>query len=564
MDWRTILLAGSSVFFLGLLGCNEDPVGGEFTFDAGQSDTDVPSTAEEWFETACETTSPGDVTVQENQDGNWAFALPKGDFEYFNLPISGFDAPHAGALIGESGMNLAGAIASGPGSIDHFEEPDKTLRRAILDRLPDGIEASDFGGSLSPEYETHDGRRARTLTSPLLTDSAMAAGQLRNDILFALTEFDDSDIWFTEPNFDGEAFSSFRLRLTLQTMPGAGDRDDHWVIALSVEPTEPNDEEARIAATDLAGSHNLAVAGSSFSAQCDRSTMVLPTPYYLYFVIDVDGPAGWAGTVENYVTRISERIAQISPRFRLQIGITNTIAANEGRFFRETGWIERGEMSVDAVRRAATMCAESNDWQCSGERDGLAVAEAGLQRMDRPDNAGGEGPRMKSANERGLAVIFISDENPESVQSGARTPASYRESLESHSPWVVQVIGPQSDCGSKPLAKAYRGIDADSVEDLCALPTNAGELNRIVREVFAIGGVAYETRALGSIQLSEMPISPSLRMFQNAEGIVRDDADGFRYQPDLNQVELRGGFSPWQVDYWGEPYFNVVRYYAWD
>jgi hypothetical protein len=292
--------------------------------------------------------------------------------------------------------------------------------------------------------------------------------------------------------------------------------------------------------------------------------MVLPTPYYLYFVIDVDGPAGWAGTVENYVTRISERIAQISPRFRLQIGITNTIAANEGRFFRETGWIERGEMSVDAVRRASTMCAESNDWQCGGERDGLAVAEAGLQRMDRPDNAGGKGPTMKPADQRQLAVIFISDENPASIQSGARDAASYRESLESHSPSVVQVIGPQSNCGSKPLAKAYRGIDADSVEDLCSLPNNAGELNRIVRNVFAIGGVAYETRALEAIQLSETPISPSLRMFQNTAEIVRDDAGGYRYQSDFNQIELRGRFSPWQVDYFGGPYFNVVRYYAWD
>ncbi len=564
MDWQTILLAGSSVFFLGLLGCNEDPVGGGFTFDAGQNDTGVPSTAEEWFETACETTSPGDVTVQENQDGNWAFALPKGDFEYFNLPISGFDAPHAGALIDHSNGDVAGAVASGPGSIDDFEEPDKSLRRALLDRLPDGVETPDFGSNLSAEYETHDGRRARTLTSPLLTDSAMAAGQLRNDILFALADFDHSDIWFVEPEFDGTAFSSFRLRLTLQSMPSAGDGGGHWVIALSVEPTEPNDEQTRIAAVDMAGSHNLAVAGSSFSAQCDRSTMVLPTPYYLYFVIDVDGPAGWAGTVENYVTQVSERIAQISPRYRLQIGITNTVAANEGRFFREADWLERGEVSVDAVRRAATVCQETNGWQCGGERDGLAVAEAGLQRMDRPESGGGEGPSMKPADQRQLAVIFISDEEPASVQSGNRTAASYRESLQSHNPWVVQVIGPQSDCGSKPLAKAYRGIDADSVEDLCALPTNAGELNRIVREVFAIGGVAYETRALGSIQLSETPISPSLRMFQNADGIVRDDADGFRYQPDLNQVELRGGFSPWQVDYFGGPYFNVVRYYSWD
>jgi hypothetical protein len=291
--------------------------------------------------------------------------------------------------------------------------------------------------------------------------------------------------------------------------------------------------------------------------------MRLPTPYYLYFVIDVDGPAGWADTVETYVTQVSERLAQISSdNFRIQIGITNTVVANEGRFFRDTGWLERGELSVDAVRRVATACQESNDWQCDGERDGLAVAEAGLQKMDRPASAGGDGPRMKPDDERGLAVIFISDENPESVQSGARTPASYVESLESHSPWVVQVIGPQSDCGSKPLAKAYRGIDADSVEDLCSLPNNAGELNRIVREVFDVWATGRSS--IGAFSLSETPISPSLRMFQNAAEIVRDDAGGFRYQPDFNQVELRGAFSPWQVDYFGGPYFNVVRYYAWD
>jgi hypothetical protein len=218
-------------------------------------------------------------------------------------------------------------------------------------------------------------------------------------------------------------------------------------------------------------------------------------------------------------------------------------------------------MSVDAVRRAATMCVESDDWQCGGERDGLAVAEAGLQRMARPESAGGEGPRMKPTDQRQLAVIFISDENPASIQSGARTPASYRESLESHSPSVVQVIGPQSDCGSKPLAKAYRGIDAESVEDLCSLPNNAGGLNRIVREVFDVWVSGLSS--IGAFSLSEIPISPSLRMFQNADEIVRDDAGGFRYQPDFNQVELRGAFSPWQVDYFGGPYFNVVRYYAW-
>ena len=561
---RTALILGCLLPLAATFGCNEDPRRGAFTMDVGTEDTSPPSEAEKWYQTACETTSPREISVEENGDGNWAYALPRSASEYRNLQLSGFEAPHAAAIVESNLTGVSGALLSRSVAFGEENAPDAVMRDQIAS-FPEPVAEKIFG-TLGGPYETHGGRRVTIARFLLKADAPMTVDAFRNLMLVHFADFDRDDVESLGDE-DGETHSKFRVYVTLQTMPTPETDRKHGVYSMAVSAAQAYDEndEVRQAMEDLSLSNNVAPAGTAWTGRCDKYRMRMPTPFYVYFVLDVDGPGDYEEAVEKYVSEVAKRFEQAFPGsadFRTRIGITNTIVENRGRLVSEGGWIPADANVERLVEKAATDCEPTADWTCQGTRDGLATIENGLRQMDSRSDPSDKSVRMKPPGDRALALVIISDEEPASIRSGERTAESYRTFLEGHRPDILQVIGPQKDCGnSQRLATAYGDIGAGSVDDYCQMAEGEAGLNT-VSDAFAFSGTGTPS-TLGGFHLSDTPITNSLRTFQNDTFVPRSGEDGFRYFAYSNNAVLVGSFSPYSVDPWEAPYFNAFRYYSW-
>jgi hypothetical protein len=307
-------------------------------------------------------------------------------------------------------------------------------------------------------------------------------------------------------------------------------------------------------AIDISKPASLAPLGTSFSAQCAKDQVDLPTPWYFYFVIDVDGPEAYEAWVESYVAALAERVSKdsgnfIAPRF----GFTNDIAANEGELVGAGDWLRLGDGLQRAVREAATDCRSFGGWRCEGERDALSVTEQGLSSV-----------KMKPKSERELSIVLITDEQPASIQSGRQTADSYKDQLAEFEPTFLHVLRPSGDCvPNSAIPEAYGNIGADFVDDLCELQ-NGDRLDQILYHSFSIFGTGNPSNP-DEIDLRQRPIPSTIQVFQNDLRVPRSRTAGFSDRHTSPQsITLHGPFSAQALDLWRGPYFNVARYYSWD
>ena len=572
---RRATFAVLSILLVVSVGCNEDPQRTPFNFDtgkrdAGQSDIEASDTgsqdagdvsdAREWFETACETTSPRDVRIEENERGNWAFAVPQRVSEYQTLRPAGFETPHAASVMNAREVGVAGALVSRPLEISESNSVDAILEQTLKDSLPEGLaegEHSTFSGS----YETRDGRSASQARIWVEAVKPMDAGEVRERILFHLAEFSPADVDINS-DFEGEEGSEFRLLVTLQSMPTSGSNREHGVFSFSVAPKTSynNSEPTRQTSEDIHLSNNLAPAGTSYTDFCEKFHVTIRDRMYVYLVIDVDGPEEYSKTVDRFFSKIADQAFEPTPRL-VRLGVTNTVMANEGRFVHD-GWLNDKDEFLQAIKDAATDCKTTDDWACEGERDGLAVAKSGFEYMNDQENPPPRDVRMVPGGVS--AVGIISDEKPHTIESGERTADYYRA-------WgkrrVRQIIGPRGDCAAdKKLAEAYIDVfgetDYPYLDDYCELQEELNYSNTVFQNFLTTFPISRRTTH--APQLSSTPLTPSLRSLLNAKEIPRSRENGFDYHPSDNTAWLNGSYSDIELDPFAGPYFVAFRYWSWD
>jgi hypothetical protein len=557
---RTALTLGCLLLLAATSGCNEDPRPGAFTVDAGTEDTSPPSEAEKWYQTACETTSPREISVEENTDGNWAYALPRSASEYRNLQLSGFEAPHAAAVVETSLNGVAGALMSRPVDFAENNGPDGVMRNQS-ESFPDPVAEKIFATNQGA-YDTQGGRRATNGRFLLKTDVPMTVDAFRNLMLVHFADFDRSDVEGLGGD-DGEKHSQFRVFVTLQTMPTPGTDRNHGVYSIAVSAAQAYDEneEVRQAMEDLSLSNNLAPAGTSRRDDCDKYSVPIGTRQYTYLVIDVDGPEGYSKDVNRFFSKISEAAFARGVPPLVRLGVTNTVMANEGRFVHD-GWLNNKEEFLQAVKDAATECKPTDDWACEGERDGLGVAKKGLEYMSNQENPPPKDVRM--VPDSLSAVGIISDEKPHTIESGERTAEYYRD-------WfgrkIGQIVGPKGQCSAKKrLAQAYIDISSENgytyLDDYCELRDELDTNNTAVQNFWR--AVPIDQTTTHSSQLSLTPLTPSLRAVLNAEDVPRSRENGFAYFANANTAGLYGSYSGNKLDPFAGPYFVAFRYWSWD
>ena len=563
-----------SILLVVSVGCNEDPQRTPFNFDtgnrdAGQSDTEMSDTssqdagdmsdAREWFESACETTSPRDVAIQENEQGNWAFAVPQRVSEYQTLRPAGYETPHAAAVMSAPSADVAGALVSGPMEINESDSVDGVLRNSLMGSLPENLSEGEFS-TFRGSYETPDGRSASKGIMWVESDEPMDAGEVRERILFHLADFSPADVDINS-NFEGEEGSKFQLLATLQSMPTPGSNREHGVFSFSVAPEARynKSEPTRQTTEDIRLSNNLAPAGTSYTGFCDKFHVTIGKRKYVYLILDVDGPEGYSKTVDRFFATIADQAFDPAPPL-VRLGVTNTVMANEGRFVHD-GWLNDKEEFLQAIKDAATECKPTDDWACEGERDGLAVAKSGLEYMNNQEDPPPRDVLMVPGNVS--AVSIISDEKPHTIESGERTADFYK-------PWlrgITQIIGPQDGCSAdKKLSEAYREVfennDRSFIDDYCDLENELDYDNPPFRQFltrFPVGA-----RFIDAPQLTSTPLTPSLRAVLNNEDVPRSRDDGFYYLARRNTAWLNGSYSGTGLDPFGGPYFVAFPYSSWD
>jgi hypothetical protein len=333
-------------------------------------------------------------------------------------------------------------------------------------------------------------------------------------------------------------------------------------MAVSAAQAYDENDEVRQALEDLSLSNNVAPAGTGRTGQCEKMRTIIPARYYLYLVIDVDGPGAYPEAVDRYVAQVLRKYQLNGRATQYRIGVTNTILENEGTLAGDAGWLTETDEVRRVVRSAATECEPSSDWACEGTRDGLAAANRGLKRMTNETAPPPTSHRMLPPDERALAVAFISDEQPASLQTGSRTVDSYAEFFESQKTTFIQTIGPQSDCSEgKHLSNSYAEISPMFAHDYCTLLQSDISEEDIVRDPW--GWLSGSWDPSSDYQLMGTPITPSLRVERNDATIPRSYGDGFQYFANDNSIAFFGEYSPKSLDPFDGPYFNVFRYYSW-
>ena len=587
---RTALTFCFSLILAAGFGCNEDPRYGPFQRDVGGADVETPDSGldasdggrdterdvredvqedsgrdidedtgppddpnEAWFQTACETTSPKPLNLETNDDGNWAFAPPTGISNYTNLSIDGYEAPHAAATYDSESLHVAGGVVSTP---DSLARVGKETFRTTLDRTLPVDFTQDPLGSTVIERESPDGRPVKIYRTWGTTSEPATVQDIRSDVLVGLGAFDESDIPGIKRS-GSKTSSHFRIEVAAHGIPRAGD-SPHRIYGLSVEHFRG---QHRAFSTDARSLESLAPLGTATESHCVKERMEMPRPLYLYFVVDVDGPDGWEAKVAQLVEWVAEDSIYRRWPTRVKFGITNTLPANGGRLHGDDGWLGNLEKVKSHLKDAALDCQSSADWACSGTRDGLKSARQGLTYMDRTTDPAPLDERLRPEGKRKLAVVFISDETPASVQDGSKSLEFYPNFLRSKSPSLIGLVSTTMECRSSAASSPYLALGADIQTDLCSISERYGDLHRaLVDESFTASPVSQPTLH-DYITFDKAPIPPSLRVYQNEAELPR--GSGFEYHP-AQGIRLMGEYSPDNRSLWGGPYYNVLRFYSWD
>lgn len=173
------------------------------SYDDGVEDS------ERWFLDACDHPSPEPVDIHEHRAGNWKVALSSAK-TYTALEITGLQTLEAAAVFDDRRLKISGAILS---------KRARAGRTSPVDFLSD-VESGGLAqvatvdtGSISSEFRTHYSKPTAVAEFDVSVPDRASVRGLRNELLFALAPFSESEVTTEMPDESGEQFEQFRVRI---------------------------------------------------------------------------------------------------------------------------------------------------------------------------------------------------------------------------------------------------------------------------------------------------------------------------------------------------------------
>lgn len=220
-----------------------------------------------WIADACDEPSPDPTDPRENRPGRWKLATSPA---YAHRTLSFADAPpgRAADVYSADSPSVAGFTFSTPTQTASQSPP----LAQIETRLDSDLRATvtSVTHSQSSDLSTvHEDRPARSLEFDVETDPATSTETFRNELLFALAQFDRSDV---SGDLSGGGTTHRTFRVELFAVERSFEGDQSVLVSLAVAPLDSynDDVQTRKDVRDLADTSHTAASTRVRRDLCER------------------------------------------------------------------------------------------------------------------------------------------------------------------------------------------------------------------------------------------------------------------------------------------------------
>jgi hypothetical protein len=500
-----------------------------------------------WILTACETNSPAEIGVHENNQGNWKLALPTNFQNYTNLTISGSSTPTAAAVYDNTSLEVGGFTISRQATGGIPSSPENALSQDIFQRISNAATVEDRSNGAG--FDTHGGFRAATGEYTISPNGggAVSVRKIRETLLPELGPFSQSDLSGL-PNTSGSTHASFKLFVTVVLRPAKNRTDNHLIMA-SIAPYDDftNDAKVEFRVNDLTNPTNIAEVKDTLQTKCTRSTAdEAPPVTEFYWVIDQTSSMGAeAQTVKDFSESFAEEVSNTGLDYRF--GVTNMDSDVAGRLKVLPGWhTQAATFNAEVDQFAYPNCTYPGGNGCStAEEDGLYNAREGLKHMLGLGSQPPQTPEEIRANANVMTII-MSDDNANTVRDNEVNQQAYNQFFDGKST-VFSIVdlgdgsGGQACSESAAVGSAYKTVSQVTGGKTASICGNLTSTISDIIETAAGQGSKYP--------VNPRPITPSLKVFlddqgPNARFVPRSSDDGFKYFAEFGSVAFFGDFRP--------------------
>ncbi|MFP4599900.1 MAG: hypothetical protein ACLFVJ_16700 [Persicimonas sp.] len=502
--------------------------------------------SERWFVSLCDDESSAALDFYEDDGpGNWRVALAPGFDNYTALTISGADAANrqAAAVYSDATLEVAGSVFSA--SQDAAASSPTSVQQSHSQSLSSvgSIQRSQIGG----EFDTHEYHRASLAHYELSVQTPTSAEQLRDEVLFAMAPFAESDV-SDLPAASGDESTSFGVSVGV-VIRASDSSENQAITLLSVAPLDRYEGETGVefATDDLTNTTHLAEADADNATGCQVNERPRPPQVDYYWVLDhTDSMSAHAGKARAAAGALFDEAAALG--FDARFAATSMKQNNKGKLDPDVGWQRDRQTFVDHVEALTGSGGE--------EPYGLYAAREGIGYMKGIHGSASEDE--KSRPNAQIVTIFVTDKEAHSFvdhdldsSSGQTLLGSFEDFFSSHTR-AYALLGDGEDCGVAEGA-SYERVAIDSSGQTGSLCDD--DLETIFDNWINTG---YTRGA--SIELPDTPISSSIRAFAHGGELTRDRDNGFDYSAKMNNVSFYGDARPEAAGDEPNPDMAVVIY----
>ncbi len=501
----------------------------EFGLDPNRASSyEVPSKPDDkrWFLDHCEEADPEPINFRTNYQGNWTIALPPA-FNYTQLS-AGLSRPESAAVYDDSANEVSGALLarSAPAS----QNSPLTPLQNDIDSEVRSLAQVDYD-LLGSEFTTHNRKQAAIMEYEVSVTQPISTRRFREDVLFALAPVGRSDVDNLPPS-GGTQHQEFRLEISV-TLRRHVSGEKSNLISIAVAPLDQFEslDKVRFRVDDLTNTTNVSDAQDVHREECwrDKPNEEKPKAEF-YWVLDQSGSMDSKNNIiRSFSSQFEGRIQ--NTQLDYQLGVTNMDPNNDGRLYLGPGWHKSGDTFSDEIRDRVTECGGSG-WNCSGGQEhGLEAANKGLRHMKELGSTQ-PNPAEKIRSESEVFTVFMTDE-------GAQGDWDEEFLTNNTTAFALTVQNETSDCtmGPTEVVGNYSDIalgSGGSAADICS-----GDLRQILQDIIRIA-----TGKASDFEISETPISSSLRVYLDNQWVPRSTENGFDYFPSSNTVAFFGDYRP--------------------
>ncbi|MFW6057848.1 MAG: hypothetical protein ACOC9W_03225 [Persicimonas sp.] len=527
------------------------------TFNDGVEDGD------RWIVDACEDPESEPLRFSDNTNANWKLALPSSfDNNRVDLDLQGADVQNrwAASVYENPTVEVSGFLFS--------DVPDSSASpSSLMDGYEDDMEDLDNADDVTREtfnpreFVTHDFQKAQSLTYTVEFSEELTPNEVREELLFAMAPFEESDVQNTLPTAGGSSYTEHTVTLTVIRREYNDDNGGgvQSLVSMAVAPAEKIDENDEIGyrLDDLTNTTNVASSSAGEQARCDVFLPERRSMADFYWVLDQSGSMSTDYEIVRGVA--NEFFAELeNTAIDFRLGVTTMDEEHNGRLVgtngpgmdaRPSSW---DDIDTPGWHTQLSDFEEHVKWvenctDCDGAYEhGLVAAQEGIEYMK---GVGGTSPTAdeRIRDEAALITIWMSDEEAQTFSSSGIDGAGAQGQLQDFVDFFQNhttgfaIVHEGSTCGYQE-SEAYPIVAEETGGTsalLCATddqgnPAHGETISKIIAEA---------TRETAQ-ELPDTPISSSLRVVVAEEWVPRNDSNGFQYFSDGNSVAFFGDYKP--------------------